>query len=842
MSNIAERLTNLFEKHRLVFWYDGSQEFRADYESLDLGDIEKKVVDGNEFGIKIQVLRRQHQQKFLLYFPSECPEPRDNWLVDLLLSNCELRTNPVELLLQDLGIGREYASLIEQHFDFFKSQDRCLKFKNHLQAEDTEAKLCLNMLAVLCGTAPQLESILFKLFNTLDSEFTAVQSSMIPESIPGEIGRRAKKFGLEEFFWSTLEREFSYHSDAPSLTDFLISLFRTDFNLFEEQTALQPAATRTFLNHWKDSHQYREIYRSLADRIASESYLNIQHELYKQPSIEGLLISDTFRELDQRILSEIKEQLLSSEVLCEPLQNWIDKRKNSHWRDCFENEYNAMQQAIKLIDALKMVELKLNGVDDGLRKYRETYFQLDLYYRKFCAAIDASGRTELFATLKPQIEKLYINHFLITLADNWQEQIEQHGWNSGYLASQRSFHENKIMPFVQRQSKIFVIISDALRYECAAELKDMLTGENRYQVELDAMLGVIPSYTQLGMAALLPHTTLEMDAEGEKVFADGQLTQGLDYRLKILKTKHGDRATAMHLKEFMQLNMETGRELTRQHDVIYLYHDYIDHIGDDPNTENLTFQAVSEAQETLVKACKKISAFNGNNILITSDHGFLYQSQSLQENDLISVQIEWNGPHKHARRFISSQGCQTMPELWHQTAKELNLEGDLDLQFPRGTHRLKKSGAGMHFVHGGTSLQEVVIPCLSVKKIRTDDVTQVDVSIINPQSTITTNQVTIAFYQEEVVGEKVRPRTVKAGFYRKTGELISDTFEMTFSSSQKETVLREKKQTFVFLRNLENRLECVLKLTNKVGNTQQFSAYKEFNYLLSKTFEGDFDL
>ena len=107
---------------------------------------------------------------------------------------------------------------------------------------------------------------------------------------------------------------------------------------------------------------------------------------------------------------------------------------------------------------------------------------------------------------------------------------------------------------------------------------------------------------------------------------------------------------------------------------------------------------------------------------------------------------------------------------------------------------------------------------------------------------ITTNQVTVSFYQDEPVGEKVLPRTVKAGFYRKSGELISDTYEFTFDKHESESTLREIKKTFVFKRTLENHLECVLRLTSKIEGAQQYSPYKEFSYTLNKTFDGDFDL
>ena len=47
--------------------------------------------------------------------------------------------------------------------------------------------------------------------------------------------------------------------------------------------------------------------------------------------------------------------------------------------------------------------------------------------------------------------------------------------------------------------RVFVIVSAALRYEIAEELTRLLNGTYRFQAELSSQLGVLPSYTALGM-------------------------------------------------------------------------------------------------------------------------------------------------------------------------------------------------------------------------------------------------------------------------------------------------------------------------------------------------------
>ena len=72
-SQIERALVKLFDRHRIVFWYDAKQELRDDFEALQLPGVEKLELINNEYGIKYKLLREQPEQKFLLY--REGPQP-----------------------------------------------------------------------------------------------------------------------------------------------------------------------------------------------------------------------------------------------------------------------------------------------------------------------------------------------------------------------------------------------------------------------------------------------------------------------------------------------------------------------------------------------------------------------------------------------------------------------------------------------------------------------------------------------------------------------------------------------------------------------------------------------
>ncbi|MBK7637419.1 MAG: PglZ domain-containing protein [Saprospiraceae bacterium] len=106
--------------------------------------------------------------------------------------------------------------------------------------------------------------------------------------------------------------------------------------------------------------------------------------------------------------------------------------------------------------------------------------------------------------------------------------------------------------FTTKAQRLFVIITDAMRYENGWELCQQLHAEKRFEAEVDYMISVLPSYTQLGMAALLPHTHLEIKGQDGSVVADGKTTMGIQGRTKVLEANAGVRAVAILAEDFMQ--------------------------------------------------------------------------------------------------------------------------------------------------------------------------------------------------------------------------------------------------------------------------------------------------
>ncbi len=295
-------------------------------------------------------------------------------------------------------------------------------------------------------------------------------------------------------------------------------------------------------------------------------------------------------------------------------------------------------------------------------------------------------------------------------------------------SASESFYRDHVERLVRDDKKAVVIISDALRYEVAEELGSRIRQEDRFDADLEAVLGVLPSYTQLGMAALLPHRTLKHSADGKLVLADDQPTNGTAFRKKILEGVGG---SAIQAEDFKALSPEERREVFKNHQVLYVYHDVIDATGDKPGTERRVFEAAEQALGELVDLVKKAANANATNIFVTADHGFLFQDEELPEQFFLSESPQGDNILVKNKRYVLGHGLKEVDFAFTTfTAAELELASDIEVQIPKSIHRLRVAGGGSRFVHGGATLQEVVVPVLAINKKRKSDTRLVNVQVL----------------------------------------------------------------------------------------------------------------
>ena len=263
------------------------------------------------------------------------------------------------------------------------------------------------------------------------------------------------------------------------------------------------------------------------------------------------------------------------------------------------------------------------------------------------------------------------------------------------------------------------------------------------------------------MAALLPHDRLTLGDSGE-IYCDGINAENTDNREKILRKKYpGNKAFTS--KAFLSLKQQELREAVSDARCVYIYHNVIDAIGDKAITEDRVFEACEEAIAEIKKLVKAIvNELSGTNIYITADHGFLYTWQPLKEWDKTGKGDFTGNTVKTGHRFILAATDAPRPDDHMLRIPMTYLNSTLVGYTPSENIRISTGSGGMNYVHGGTALQEIVVPVIEFKNKRPGsknfvNTKKAELQLISQSRKISNSIFSLNFYQKEPVGGKTSP-------------------------------------------------------------------------------------
>jgi uncharacterized protein (TIGR02687 family) len=752
-------------RRHIVFWYDHDASFVDAIEELDLDGIKIWTLsENNAFYTKRLLEKEDTVSNYLIYAPFPQPANEDNWLLDMLLYSAEFSADKVSMLMNELHlVDSSLRNFLSEQISFFNNKDRYQKLLALSPGSWNKDSLEIGIMAVACKVKnADFESIIKALFLAgINEEDNLLWTQLL-------------KWPGKETFWRYVQREYGFYTEAPSLKKFFLSLLISSL-VYQLKTEIpsrwkqylneNTANSVVFISHWmenrEDSHRYDELAKYFEDELQVRKYL-------ADWRLEDYLECDVLEIFDKAVILEIINTMLAGGQEYGRYADIIARRRSSHWYDKFSNVYGALEAAINLFFFQKEHQHGFVQPNAGslFAAYTQDYYQADQYYRHFYLYYDRVAEQDILKNLRPLVENLYDNGFLQLLSQVWGERVQDellNRWPIPLIEQQSSFYENHVFPVIEKneRDKVFVIISDALRYESAQELNTRLNRSGKGIAELQAMQGVLPSYTKLGMASLLPGKEYCINNKA-RVLVDGKETTSKEQRQQILQDKYAQ-SIILDLDEFTDFSSEEGSKLIRPYRVIYLYHDIIDATGDKPASEKRVFSAVEETiNELHKKVLALVSKFSATRVFVTADHGFLYKREPLVESDKIVKDnaecIDQN------RRFMITDNTVVAPGILSINMDYLLGDGcGLRAIVPRGMQRFKIQGPGANYVHGGASLQEIVIPLIKYKnvrgsKIREKMLRKVDVKLTNTSHKITNNTFTLQFFQTEKVSDKRIPR------------------------------------------------------------------------------------
>lgn len=784
LNQVITTLTTLFqeplndgEQRKIIFWIDKDKEFIEEINQLKIEEVKvHKLTEQNNFYTKYLLEEEDTLSNYLIYTNNDL-NIEGNWLIDTVYYSKTFYADKISLLLDDLGIDSSLRAVVKKYESFFNKK-HSQKFKSYGIKLYTEETIEVAIMSVLCNLkAPEFEEIL-----------KTVLKEDLSEADNRYIDLMKKYFDMQ-VFWRYVSNLYGYDHENKSLKTLFMHLTVTSLSHSIDSTLLSniksfvadrnKSNALVFIDHWMHHKSDYSIYNELAESIEKEIKLA---DIVQQLQLEDFKNADTFPYFDKAIIIYIANSL---EALHEDYDEYIkliNLRRVKHFYEKFQFIYEALFYTVKMYEFYKKYSLGIPKVSaiEMWNSYVKEYHVMDTYYRKFYVAFDNEPNSEILKKLKVMIENLYTNWYMGDLSSHWSQAVEsdiKDNWALPGVTNQQNLYKQYIDPKVHKSERVFVIISDALRYEVGVEIMEKLNAETMGACEIEPILSVIPSVTKLGMASLLPHKVIDFD-ESAKVIVDGKSSSGLENRKDIIESSFSD-SIAVHAQEVFPMNKSRRREFFKGKKLIYIYHDTIDAMGDKASTEIYTFDAVERAiQEisTLIKIIR--DDLSGTNILITADHGFVYQREALLESSKVEKENIHNIEIK--RRYMLSKEKRHMDGILNINLDSIiKNEHRLNVYVPKATTRFKIQGSGVNFVHGGASLQEIVVPLIKYKNIRrgqakSREIVKVDIKLTNTARKITNSLFHLSFFQTEKVEEKVVPRTVVIYMADEAGTVISN--------------------------------------------------------------------
>lgn len=779
LQNIQEQLNNEFAKQdtRIIFWFDDKGDYENEVEEIKLNNAKLHILDGLNWLYSKWLLHESDPEgKYLVYAPFSRPSDAENPLADLYYYSVPYYTDRVSQMSQEVGIDNRFKEHLAKYSNFWKNKNRIEKFKalgiDHYNTETID----IGLIAVLTDVkTPSFEEVVKQLMLCDSTEyFKALDSN-----------------GLTESFWELCKKYFAYVSDKPNMDDMSASMIVTYAASTLNNTV--PDAMKTyilpkrndvvvFIRNIMDNILCRDSYDALAEKVDKtlRFTVRIAENLKKDAgkdaaSLADILACDAFVGLDDILIDwmidKLDVEVLDAEIDGLNISRIAMQRtsKAFHYSDNFKAEYETIKNAYMLMKAVDSLEVSSDPAA-LVKKYQEDMYLIDSYYRWFYYAYDQIVDNERFVGVRQQVENIYTNTYLHKSVPKWNSVVENENIQNIGLIRQTSFFNHYLRAY-DGKDRVIVIISDALRYECAKELVTKFDMDEKCDAKMDAMLGVLPSVTPMGMASLLPHSEINVDAN-MTVTIDGGACGDLSSRDKILKNRNVNNC-AVPFDEIAKANKATVRELLQGKNIVYIYHNQVDARGDKPASENEVFNACAEAIDEIFKLIKKLTGdISATKYFITADHGFLYKRDKLQEFDKVSFPKELCTYSN--KRFLLTTDKVNEQGVISRALPYLNKMNELYVTTPVGADIFKVAGGGQNYVHGGSSLQEILIPVVEVKTAKGKQETDfVDVILTTVSRKVTNLTTYFDFIQTEKVTDVMKGRNIVAFFTTESGEKIS---------------------------------------------------------------------
>lgn len=324
---------------------------------------------------------------------------------------------------------------------------------------------------------------------------------------------------------------------------------------------------------------------------------------------------------------------------------------------------------------------------------------------------DAIARARKFyRSLIEKVQGLFVKH------------LESSGWPPAGMLANAEVFDRLVAPKLQESGRrVAYILVDALRYELGVVLENLLREDSK--VEMQAAFAQLPSITLVGMASLLPSAAQKLrfkkkDNEFILTYDDKPLTD-VTKRMEVLRERYGERFAETTLKSFIKPSFKFADTV----DLLVIRTASIDaQLESAPET---TLAIIADTLKRIRVAIHKLRDNGFADAIIVTDHGFFLNAHAEAGDIGAKPAGTWIGLHD---RCLLGAG-KADSRNYVLPAEQLGIRGDFaQVAGPRG---MVAYCAGELYFHGGASLQEALVPVITVElgAARTKEKTQVTVAM-----------------------------------------------------------------------------------------------------------------
>lgn len=817
---IKDRIYSYFERNpqlHVLFIFDRMSIIQTELEGVvwDNALYVYKVFDGAWFNTKYAIENTWKDKRIVLLFTEGTyPHTEDQMLkfplLDMLKANMEYKEDDYASFMQQYSLPEKFRLFVKNNISELQSAKIRSMLAGLITSETfSEDLVCRAFVSSYLGEKRLLdwEPIIVRML-VLGMQSEEKKRNDFYHRLSRNLdARKAVDAKLEKIFGRSYNpnseqkmREIAECLKYNSITQLLDVAPGDNYKQYKTKNLLMLDGQNKVYEFGLQSRQWSEKF--------SQAMTELGRDIREEEIIRAYGFDAQYNYMPEALCWPILKEILEKKLMTEPSEV-SDRMRSMSLKFSAQADiqvvFRFIEQVALYYEKVKTVgTMKLNSPEEYVRSYIDKdngLYLADMFYRHSLEAYhDLITREnpieQIINDTKKQLDQEYAKLTNI-LNLEWLTCVTEREdlFDSLSIGKQEDFYDNESDP----SAKQVIIISDALRYEVAAELMQELSKE-KHIAKLLPYRAMLPTETKYCKTALLPHRTLEL--QGLEMMVDGQVLATTDQRTAHV-ARYREGAACVKYEEVMNGDQTSNRELFKR-PLVYIFHDVIDENSHSQNPFEM-IRSCRTAINQLVALVKRLHAtMNVRNVVVTADHGFIYNDIRFEEKDKHS--ITESCIEKKTRYYLTESNMKVdeIVKLPLEKVSGISSSRPLYVAVPTGTNRLAAPG-GYNFAHGGGSLQEMIIPVIKSSQRRTDKTEKVDVSLMSHNLNMVSSRLKFYLIQSEAVSMTVMERKVVCQVFNGDEPV----------TTEKEILLNSADSA-----NLNNRVfEITLNLNRSVGSS-----------------------